>query len=424
MQPKCGIPSKPVTYNGVTYPSRAEFCRQLGVDDWKVRIIMRRKHCSYVEAAEEALHSQPFFAFVDCRGKEHSSAKKAVRHYGLMYSRVNKLKRDGESIYDAINRVLSDDKLFEFCARPKMSPRAQPVVFDGVSYASHEQCCRALNIKSSTVSSYQCRKNVSFEEAVRAILERRGRRFEIKDSRFAFTDVLGVRHNSISAATVYYNMDYGKLNNLTVRKKRILNLKSMRDALNYVITHPELMEQFRTKHDTTENLDGIIVQKVDKPIGEHVDEPSAKQVAEQAVAEQAVREEPKELVEECVKHDVRPDVKHVLNEKANEIPNVAATEPSAPLVEIVKEVEPKTATLNIVNLDFSKNTLSFMAELLDVWTGLIRKHWLGEELMCDEWRENFREFEHDLQELGYSPDKRILRLNTNRMWRKDNVVLD
>lgn len=360
------------------------------------------------------MHSQPFFAFVDCRGKEHSSAKKAVRYYGLMYSRVNKLKRANESIYDALNRVLSDDKLFEFCARPKMSPRAQPVVFNGVSYASHEQCCRALNIKSSTVSSYMCRKNASFEDALRHLLARRGRRFEIKDSRFAFTDVLGVRHNSISAATVYYGMDYGKLNNLTVRKKRILNLNSMRDALNYVIAHPELMEQFRAKHETTENLDGIIVQKADKPIGEHVTEPSAKQVAEQAV-----REEAKELVEEYVKH-----VLQEASEAPRETANVVANEPSAPLVEIAKEAELKPATLNIVTLDFSKNTRSFMAELLDVWTGLIRKHWLGEELMCDEWRENFRDFEHDLRELGYTPDKRILRRNTNRMWRKDNVVLD
>lgn len=65
MQPKSGIPSKPVTYNGVTYPSRAEFCRQLGVDDWKIRIIMRRKHCSYVYVGKAIEHPRDFFPTIE-----------------------------------------------------------------------------------------------------------------------------------------------------------------------------------------------------------------------------------------------------------------------------------------------------------------------------------------------------------------------
>lgn len=64
-----------------------------------------------------------------------------------------------------------------------------------------------------------------------------------------------------------------------------------------------------------------------------------------------------------------------------------------------------------------------MIELLDLWTNLLRKHWLGEELMCDEWRENFREFEADMLALGYATATQVTRSNTNRMWRKDNITV-
>ena len=399
------IPPKPLTYNGVTYPSQAECCRRLGVEPWKVRKISNRKHCSFVDALDEALHSKPFFEFFDCRGKKHKSTQKAIAYYGWIKSRVYNLKQPNEHIHDTIDRILSDTKLFEDCRKSKTGVKysaAKPCVYDGVSYSSRQACCRALNISQSSVSAYQSKYNVSFEEAVRYKVEHR-------EPRFVFTDVMGVKHNTIADATFYYDIDYTKLSNFTVRNKKLLNFTSMRDTINFILVHPEYMERFKNNVDGPENLDDIIDKKADKIVDTPIATPIATPVAEPQV-EQSTIQEDSQVADE-------PEV----IEQAVEQPIVQYVEPTAPLVEIAKETEPETATLNIVDLDFSKNTKSFMVELLDVWTGLIRKHWLGEELMCDEWRENFREFEHDLQELGYTPDKRILRRNTNRMWRKDNI---
>lgn len=417
MEAQLPIPPKPVTYNGVTYPSQAECCRQLGVDPWKVRKICNRKHCEFVDAIDEALHSKPFFEFFDCRGKKHKSTQKAIAYYGWIKSRVYKLKQPNEHIHDTIDRILSDTKLFEHCRKPKSGVKtttAKPCVYNGVSYTSRQACCRALNISQSSVSAYQSKYNVSFEEAVKY-------RVEHRESRYAFTDVMGVKHNTIADATFYYELDYTKLSNFTLRNKKRLKFTSMRDTINFILLHPEFMEQFKNTVDGPENLDGIIDQKADKlgdtPIDTPVSEQTVEQSTNQAMAESAVSPEVEQTVRQEADSQVADEPKVV--EQSLE----QAVEPTTPLVEIAKDTEPETATLNIVDLDFSKNTKSFMTELLDVWTCLIRKHWLGEELMCDEWRENFREFEHDLRELGYTPEKKLLRRNTNRMWRKDNVVL-
>lgn len=93
-------------------------------------------------------------------------------------------------------------------------------------------------------------------------------------------------------------------------------------------------------------------------------------------------------------------------------------------------VEPSNVTLTIqpskqpiFELADEPRGRDLMIELLDLWTNLLRKHWLGEELMCDEWRENFREFEADMLALGYETATQVTRSNTNRMWRKDNITV-
>ena len=117
-------------------------------------------------------------------------------------------------------------------------------------------------------------------------------------------------------------------------------------------------------------------------------------------------------VEAIVEPSVEPSV-----EQSESAPDVTLTiQPSA------KE-NAQSSKQPIFELADEPRGRDLMIELLDLWTNLLRKHWLGEELMCDEWRENFREFEADMLALGYETATQVTRSNTNRMWRKDNITV-
>ena len=323
----------------------------------------------------------------------------------------------------------------------KRTRKPIPVHYNGVTYESQCQCAKAFGIDRSKIRLRMQRVGCTFAEALDYFIKKR--------AEDAFVDCAGVKHRNLSEAVCYYKVNYQRVVNYA-EKHGITGSKNIIDTL---LQNPEVYKKLttalisfkaipvtvngkhyptlsscyaalglnvssvnyyiRTYHMTVEEAVNVCLAKKEEKIkGNTVkpttDNPSLPSTTFDAFDVKQTAEK-QELNVEAI---VEPSV-----EQSESAPDVTLTiQPSA------KE-NAQSSKQPIFELADEPRGRDLMIELLDLWTNLLRKHWLGEELMCDEWRENFREFEADMLALGYATATQVTRSNTNRMWRKDNITV-
>lgn len=329
---------------------------------------------------------------------------------------------------------------------PNKRPRKPiPVYYNGVTYESQTQCAQAFGIDRSKIRLRMQKLGCTFAEALDYFIKKR--------EEDAFVDCLGVKHKNLSEAVRYYRVNYQRVVNYAEKhgitgsknildtllqnpedyKKLTTPLKSLKavpvsvNGKHYPtlsscyadlgLTESAVNYYIRTYHMTVEEaVNTCLAKKEEKLKGKTAtptaDNPSLPRTTfaeeqEQNVELNVEQFEYKSESEFESAPDDAPSVTLTIQPSAQETAQSSAQSSAQPIFELADE--PRGRDL--------------MIELLDLWTNLLRKHWLGEELMCDEWRENFREFEADMLALGYATATQVTRSNTNRMWRKDNITV-
>lgn len=327
---------------------------------------------------------------------------------------------------------------------PDKRPRKPiPVYYNGVTYESQTQCAQAFGIDRSKIRLRMKKLGCTFAEALDYFIKKRAEN--------AFVDCRGVKHNNLSEAVRYYRVNYQRVVNYA-KKHGITGSKNILDTL---LQNPEDYEKLttplkslkavpvtvngkhyptlsscyadlgltesavnyyiRSYHMTVEEAVNVCLAKKEEKIKGKTANPTADNPS---LPSTTFAEKQEQNVERNVEHNVEqsdsetesetyPEVTLTIQPSAQETAQSSAQSSAQPIFELADE--PRGRDL--------------MIELLDLWTNLLRKHWLGEELMCDEWRENFREFEADMLALGYATATQVTRSNTNRMWRKDNITV-
>lgn len=326
---------------------------------------------------------------------------------------------------------------------PKKGIRGSiPVYYNGVMFPSQNQCAKAFGVDRTNIRLRMKKMGCTFGEAIDYYIEKRAGE--------TFIDCSGVKHKNLSEALRYYKVNYQRVVHYA-EKHGITGSKNIIDTL---LQNPEIYRQLTTSPKKS-NSSPVIFNGKQYPS-------RASCFAALGLCESTVNyyiRKNRMTVEEAINFYLakkegkikgklkRPTVSNptvsnpaLLNtafdikqtEEKQETP-----EPSVdPIVEHTESTPEVTLTIQpsdkpsdkpssqpIFDLADEPRGRDLMIELLDLWTNLLRKHWLGEELMCDEWRENFREFEADMLALGYETATQVTRSNTNRMWRKDNITV-
>ena len=311
-----------------------------------------------------------------------------------------------------------------------------PVYYHGVTFPSISQCTKTFGIDRKTIRLRMKKAGCTFAEALDYCLEKRKQE--------SFVDCMGVKHKSLSDAFRYYKLSYSRVH-YYAKTHGITGNKNIIDTL---LQNPEIYRKLTTLSRKPSSV-SVIVNGKEYPS-------RSSYFAALGLCESTVSSYVRDYnltVEEAVnfylakkagkiKGNITPQTKSALSETAPSTasivnPTEEKQEPSVEQVESSPEVtltiqpsdQPSDQPIDqqnnqpIFELADEPRGRDLMIELLDLWTNLLRKHWLGEELMCDEWRENFREFEADMLALGYATATQVTRSNTNRMWRKDNITI-
>ena len=319
----------------------------------------------------------------------------------------------------------------------KRSSDSIPVYYNGVMFPSISQCTKAFGVDRKTIRLRMKKAGCTFAEALDFCLEKRKQE--------SFIDCMGVKHKSLSDAFRYYKLSYSRVH-YYAKTHGITGNKNIIDTL---LQNPEIYRKLTTLSRKPSSV-SVIVNGKEYPS-------RSSYFAAIGVCESTVYSYIRDYhmtVEEAVNFylakkegKIKGNMLPPTNGKPS-IPNTAfdikqteekqeTSEPSVdPIVEHTESTPEVTLTIQpsdkpsdkpssqpIFELADEPRGRDLMIELLDLWTNLLRKHWLGEELMCDEWRENFREFEADMLALGYETATQVTRSNTNRMWRKDNITV-
>lgn len=329
----------------------------------------------------------------------------------------------------------------------KQKRKPIPVHYNGVTYQSQCQCAKAFEIDRSKIRLRMQRVGCTFAEALDYFIKKR--------AEDAFVDCLGVKHKNLSEAVRYYRVNYQRVANYAEKhgitgskniidtllqnpedyKKLTTPLKSLK-AIPVTVNgkhYPTLSSCYaalgvnvssanyyiRIYHMTVEEAVNVCLAKKEEKIKRKTAKPTADNPSLPSTTFDAFDvKQTAEKQEVNVERNVEQNVEQSESESESEsTPDVTLTiQPSA-------QENAQSSVQPIFELADEPRGRDLMIELLDLWTNLLRKHWLGEELMCDEWRENFREFEADMLALGYETATQVTRSNTNRMWRKDNITV-
>lgn len=340
----------------------------------------------------------------------------------------------------------------------KRSSDSIPVYYHGVTFPSISQCTKAFGVDRKTIRLRMQKARCTFAEALDFCIEKRK-----QDS---FVDCLGVQHKNLAQALRYYKVNYqrvihyAKTRGITGNKNivdtllqnpevyRKLTSSSRKPSSDPVIVNGKeypsrsscfaalglcestVSSYIRDHHMTVEEAvnfylakkEGKIKGKTAKPTADNPTLPSTTFDVKPPAEKQELK------VELNVEQNVELNVEQSESESESDFESAPDDAPSVTLTiqPSAKENVQSSAQSSaqpIFELADEPRGRDLMIELLDLWTNLLRKHWLGEELMCDEWRENFREFEADMLALGYATATQVTRSNTNRMWRKDNITV-
>lgn len=314
----------------------------------------------------------------------------------------------------------------------KRSSDSIPVYYNGVMFSSISQCTKAFGVDRKTIRLRMKKAGCTFAEALDYCLEKRKQE--------SFVDCVGVKHKNLAGALRYYKVNYYRV----VHYAKTRGITGNKNIVDTLLQNPEVYRKLTTS-SRKPSSDPVIVNGKEYPSRSSC-------FAALGLCESTVSSYVRDYnltVEEAVnfylakkagkiKGNITPQTKSALSETAPSTasivnPTEEKQEPSVEQVESSPEVtltiQPSDQPIDqqnnqpIFELADEPRGRDLMIELLDLWTNLLRKHWLGEELMCDEWRENFREFEADMLALGYATATQVTRSNTNRMWRKDNITV-
>lgn len=301
-----------------------------------------------------------------------------------------------------------------------------PVYYNGVMYESQNQCAQTFGIDRTTIRERMKKMGCTFAEALDYYIKKRA-----DDT---FIDCTGVKHKNLSEALRHYKVNYQRVVNYA-EKHGITGSKNIVDTL---LQNPEVYRKLTTslknfnsspvtvngKHYPSRSSCYADLGVCDSSVNYYIR--TNHMTVEEAVNFYLAKKERKLKGKTAKPTTDTPtipstafDVKPTVEKQETFVePSVEQSE-SSPDVTLTIQSSDKP----IFELADEPRGRDLMIELLDLWTNLLRKHWLGEELMCDEWRENFREFEADMLALGYATATRVTRSNTNRMWRKDNITV-
>lgn len=298
-----------------------------------------------------------------------------------------------------------------------------PVYYNGVMFPSQNQCAKTFGIDVTTIRSRMSRLGCTFAEALDSCIKKLN-----KHEMASFVDCAGVKHKSLPDALRYYKLAYQRVV-YYAKKHGITGSKNIMDTL---LQNPEVYRQLTTLTKTPSSVHvvvngkeypsrsscfaalGLCETNVNRYIRNNnitVEEAVNFFLAKQEENNKGKVTQP--TTDEPTLPSAVLDVKQTTEKK----------ETSEPIVTLTIQPSDQPSDQPIFELADEPRGRDLMIELLDLWTNLLRKHWLGEELMCDEWRENFREFEADMLALGYETATQVTRSNTNRMWRKDNITV-
>lgn len=360
-----------------------------------------------------------------------------------------------EATKESVNVPLADTPttisytdINDFKIPQKRSSDSIPVYYHGVTFPSISQCTKAFGVDRKTIRLRMQKARCTFAEALDFCIEKRKQE--------SFVDCLGVQHKNLAHALRYYKVNYyrvvhyAKTRGITGNKNivdtllqnpevyRKLTTSSRKPSSDPVIVNGKeypsrsscfaalglcestVTSYIRNHHVTVEEAvnfylakkAGKIKGKTAKPTADNPSLPSTTFDPKPTAEKQELKVEQNvelkvEQSDSETESETSPEVTLTIQPSAQEREQENAQSSAQPIFELADE--PRGRDL--------------MIELLDLWTNLLRKHWLGEELMCDEWRENFREFEADMLALGYATATQVTRSNTNRMWRKDNITV-
>lgn len=298
---------------------------------------------------------------------------------------------------------------------------SKPVYYKGVLYQSQTQCANAFGVDRNTIRLRMNKTGCTFAEALDYYIKKRADE--------TFVDCKGVKHKNLSYAVRYYKVNYSRVV-YYAEKHGITGSKNIIDTL---LQNPEVYKKLTSSTSKNSSYYPVVVNGTEyssrsscfAALG--LCEPSVNyyirnynMTVEEAVNFCLAKKEGKIKGKVTQPTTVNPtppsavlDVKQTAEKE----------ETSEPIVTLTIQPSDKPSNQPIFELADEPRGRDLMIELLDLWTNLLRKHWLGEELMCDEWRENFREFEADMLALGYETATQVTRSNTNRMWRKDNITV-
>ena len=302
----------------------------------------------------------------------------------------------------------------------KRSSDSIPVYYNGVMFSSISQCTKAFGVDRKTIRLRMKKAGCTFAEALDYCLEKRKQE--------SFVDCMGVKHKSLSDAFRYYKLSYSRVH-YYAKTHGITGNKNIIDTL---LQNPEIYRKLTTLSRKPSSV-SVIVNGKEYPS-------RSSYFAAIGVCESTVYSYIRDYhmtVEEAVNFyfaKKKGKIKGNMSPPTNGNPTLPSAvldvkqttekkETSDPIVTLTIQPSDQSSDQPIFELADEPRGRDLMIELLDLWTNLLRKHWLGEELMCDEWRENFREFEADMLALGYETATQVTRSNTNRMWRKDNITV-
>lgn len=307
-----------------------------------------------------------------------------------------------------------------------------PVYYHGVTFPSISQCTKTFGIDRKTIRLRMQKAGCTFAEALDFCIEKRKQE--------SFVDCLGVKHKNLACALRYYKVNYQRV----VHYAKTRGITGNKNIVDTLLQNPEVYKKL-TSSSRKQSSDPVIVNGKEYPSRSSC-------FAALGLCESTVTSYIKNhhvTVEEAVNFYLAKKegkIKGKTAKPTTDNPSLPSTtfddkQTAEKQERNVEQSESESdsefefeSTPNVtLTIQPSKQPIfeladeprgrDLMIELLDLWTNLLRKHWLGEELMCDEWRENFREFEADMLALGYATATQVTRSNTNRMWRKDNITV-
>lgn len=157
--------SRDVTINGVTYLNRLDACKALGISYRAVRRLIENG-APPEEAILRILANEGKFEF---RGKFYRSLSACCKEYGISRDNVNSRVH---------NHSCTPQEALEHYLKNGTNVKAYPVTVRGKMFSSKTECVVSFGFKpdySNHVQNYAKRNNMTWEESMEAILDKKDR---------------------------------------------------------------------------------------------------------------------------------------------------------------------------------------------------------------------------------------------------------